>query len=141
MRGWPRRWGFGGRVRKYPHSPPGADAGGCFARGALPEPEWYERHWAVHGVSAEAARRALRPLATRLGCDLTQLLPNDSLSGSLSLRAISFCGLDPDSAIEEYCERDLPALIPGGEARIDELRLTRDSALIAFVGVVEQAVL
>jgi hypothetical protein len=101
-------------------------------RPTMPESEWYERYWASTQILLPSVRAALVPLAKRLGCDITQLLPDDSLSGTLSLRTFSFFGLDPDSAIEEYCDHDFPGLVAGGEQRIAESDLTRDSTLLAF---------
>jgi hypothetical protein len=105
-----------------------------FARRPRLDLETWSARWAEMGLPQGRLLDLLRPVAKVLECDVTQLQPSDSFTGTLRWRGKTFLGVDDANPWDEYLEEDLPAVCGGLEKSADVmLRIEGNPTLAALV--------
>src|SRR5262245_34255040 len=85
------------------------------------DPEsWFAREFGGLGVSKERVEAILQPVATTMGCSVTQLLSSDSFEGNLRWRGRTFLGIDDDNPWDDFVEQSLPSLC-GSEEKLSSV--------------------
>jgi hypothetical protein len=97
---------------------------------------WFQTGWAGLGVPEDRVVTILEPIAKILQCDLTQLHPEDSFTGTLRWRGSTFLSADDDNPWDDFVEEQLPAICGGPDKAIEVIhRIEEDPTLAALVQV------
>lgn len=98
---------------------------------------WYREHFAPRGIHRSVAITVATSLAKALGCDPTQLRPDDSFVSDLALRGVSWFQVDPDDELTYFGEVSVPELVGRrlSESETANLATSRTVAdLVAAIG-------